>query len=548
MILLHFFRREVQVNYTLLLSLLFCSGLANASLLIIINLSADYVLNYQVSFVLLLSYIIALLVYLFAQQYTLDTAIAGVETAMAAMKIRLLDKIRHKNIAFIEQYPQVSDFAPLVRDSNLLAQGTTQFILAIQNAIVVIVACAYLAFLSAITFYLLVLSLLVIWPFYQANVRKSRHFLKKSARKERYFLRRLQSMMRGFAQLKLDHTEAAGLAADAEVANQESSQARITFNTYMVENIVFSNAVFYSFMLIVVFIFPLFMQEHEIFLYHIISTLLFIMGPLLMLVVVVPMLARTTQNLQSLYALENRLDKVTELEGGSGEPEPDPAPQAKLVFSSIRLAGLAFEYKNQLNTRLFLAGPYHLVLRPSEIVFIVGQNGSGKSTFLKLLSGLYLSETGKRYLNEQRVTTQQLAHYRQLFSAVFADFYLFDQLYGLSTAQVAEVNFWLQAMQLESVTSFDGKRFTQTALSTGLRKRLAFVAAMAKQRPICILDEVAADQEPAFRHHFYETILPLMQQRGHTVLLVSHDPDYYHCADRVIRLVDGKIAEDKRQS
>ncbi len=79
------------------------------------------------------------------------------------------------------------------------------------------------------------------------------------------------------------------------------------------------------------------------------------------------------------------------------------------------------------------------------------------------------------------------------------------------------------------------------ALSTGQQKRLAIVATIVKGRPICIFDEPAADQDPSFRRRFYESILPALKATGRTLVVVSHDDRYFHLADRVLRVRDGRI-------
>jgi putative ATP-binding cassette transporter len=211
----------------------------------------------------------------------------------------------------------------------------------------------------------------------------------------------------------------------------------------------------------------------------------------------------------------------------------------------LRLEQVTYQYTDQQQQGLVTIGPFDLTLRRSEIILIVGENGSGKSTLLKLLSGLYRPHSGKLYLNDQPVQCEQVyQQYTGLFSAVFADFHLFDRLYGLTEAAAADIPFWLQQMQLEDVVSFADGRFLSVHLSTGLRKRLACVVALIQQRPICVFDEVTADQDLAFRRHFYHQVLPLLQQRGYTVVLVSHDATYRHCADRLIRLDQGRIIED----
>ena len=96
-------------------------------------------------------------------------------------------------------------------------------------------------------------------------------------------------------------------------------------------------------------------------------------------------------------------------------------------------------------------------------------------------------------------------------------------------------------MKIEHKTSFEGGRFTKRNLSTGQKKRLAMVLALLEDRPIFVLDEWAADQDPEFRRYFYESLLPALKQKGKTVIAVSHDDRYFHCADRVVIMDYGAI-------
>ena len=67
------------------------------------------------------------------------------------------------------------------------------------------------------------------------------------------------------------------------------------------------------------------------------------------------------------------------------------------------------------------------------------------------------------------------------------------------------------------------------------------IVALLEDRPICVFDEWGADQDPEFRRYFYEELLPSLKQQGKTIIAVSHDDRYFHCADRVITLEYGKI-------
>jgi len=131
--------------------------------------------------------------------------------------------------------------------------------------------------------------------------------------------------------------------------------------------------------------------------------------------------------------------------------------------------------------------------------------------------------------------------YRELFSIIFTDFYLFDQLYGIEGIEEEKVNYWLKKMQMNTITRFKEGRFTNTDLSTGQRKRLAFIAAILEDKPILILDEFAADQDPVFRKYFYEVILKELKVMGKTVIAVTHDDHYFHIPDRVLKMDSGLL-------
>ena len=58
-----------------------------------------------------------------------------------------------------------------------------------------------------------------------------------------------------------------------------------------------------------------------------------------------------------------------------------------------------------------------------------------------------------------------------------------------------------------------------------------------------VFDEWAADQDPAFRHVFYTELLADLKRLGKTIIVISHDDRYFHCADRIVRLRDGRVDE-----
>jgi len=132
--------------------------------------------------------------------------------------------------------------------------------------------------------------------------------------------------------------------------------------------------------------------------------------------------------------------------------------------------------------------------------------------------------------------------YRQVFSAVFSDFYLFDRLLGLGAADLdRQAQRWLAELKLDRKVTVEHGALSTTALSTGQRKRLALLVAYLEDRPVYVFDEWAADQDPAYKAVFYERLLPDLKARGKTVLVITHDDRYFHVADRCIELDAGQL-------
>jgi putative pyoverdin transport system ATP-binding/permease protein len=214
-------------------------------------------------------------------------------------------------------------------------------------------------------------------------------------------------------------------------------------------------------------------------------------------------------------------------------------------WRSLELRSVTHVYHREGEGDDFVLGPLDLNFKPGELVFIVGGNGSGKTTLVKLLTGLYMPEQGHILLDGRPIGDVDKEFYRQHFSAVFSDFYLFDQMLGLVHPELdRHAREYLAQLKLShKVEIVDGKLST-TDLSQGQRKRLGLLTAYLEDRPIYVFDEWAADQDPQFKAVFYTRLLPDLKARGKTVFVITHDDRYYKVADRIIKLDDGQIASD----
>ena len=165
-------------------------------------------------------------------------------------------------------------------------------------------------------------------------------------------------------------------------------------------------------------------------------------------------------------------------------------------------------------------------MNSGDLVILTGGNGSGKSTFMKLLAGFYRPASGEILLDGERVSGGNYEYYRSLITAIFPDFHLFQRLYGIPDPDPAELDRLLTQFRLQDKTRLTDGEFRTVDLSSGQRKRLALIVSLLEKRPILLLDEWAADQDPEFRRKFYFELLPALHRAGVTVVAISHDDRY----------------------
>lgn len=277
-----------------------------------------------------------------------------------------------------------------------------------------------------------------------------------------------------------------------------------------------------------------------------ILTLTYLYSPLQRLTQQLPLLANANVSIKKIEEMGLSLAANAEM--------TEKQPSSLSNWKKIELRQVMHSYHNEEENHRFTVGPINLVLQAGEIVFIVGGNGSGKSTLAKLITGLYIPNSGEIWLDDQPIADHNREWYRQHFSAVFADFYLFDRLISSnengainSTAMPVglQAQKYLKQLELDRKVSIENNQFSTTALSQGQRKRLALLSAYLEDRSIYLFDEWAADQDPVFREIFYTQLLPELKKRGKTLLVISHDDHFFHLADRIIKLDYGQIESDQ---
>ncbi|NYG35454.1 cyclic peptide export ABC transporter [Sphaerotilus montanus] len=517
------------------------TGACNALMLGLLNMAAAHAGDSDRDSSLFAVYVVALALHAYAQRHSMLDAMGAVEHTIERVRLRLTDKVRRASLHLVEQAGGLPGFSALTQDTQVISQAGSQVVTTLQALVTLTFSVLYLAWLSPLA--CLAVVVVVVGYIIVSKVRDPAiaSAMKQAHEQEVTVQRAILDVVQGVKELQLSRRERTGLRTYLTDVAAQSHAHKLQANLDTVFDHLFGGLVFMLLLLAVVFLLPIVVPSSNETTHQVVATMLYILGPIGAITQGLAGMAAVEAGISHLYALEARLDAAL-------EPHHRRPTEPLHSFDEIRLDAVRMRYLDAKGAPLFTSGPHDLRLRAGETVFIVGGNGAGKSTLLKLLTGLYPAEEGCVLLDGKPVEPRTLEAYRSLYSTVFTDFHLFDRLYGLpETVDDAVVNAWIERMGLAGKTRCEGGRFTNTDLSTGQRKRLAFIAAVLEDRPICLFDELAADQDPVFRRRFYEELLPELQAQGRTLLIVSHDDAYFDCADRLLRLDAGHIVADERR-
>jgi putative ATP-binding cassette transporter len=324
---------------------------------------------------------------------------------------------------------------------------------------------------------------------------------------------------------------AAGSFRDLQLAAQRIFIAAATWG----------NLLFFAAIGLVLFYLPIFLGSLDVrIMASYVVVLIYILTPLQTVLNDFPMLTEADVAVRKIERLGISLLRHGEPEISEEETAVDPG------WQNLELRGVSHAYRHESDDSEFTLGPLDLTFTPGEWVFVVGGNGSGKTTFAKLVLGLYPPEEGEVRLDGQLVDDDARVRYRQIFSPVFTDFFLFESLLGLGSPDLDEkARQYLEELHLKHKVRIQDGRLSTVDLSQGQRKRLALLNAYLEDSPIFLFDEWAADQDPEFKEIFYRRMLPSLKERGKLLLVISHDDRYYHLGDRVLKFDFGQLVYDR---
>jgi putative pyoverdin transport system ATP-binding/permease protein len=538
--LIQLFLKTSKVSLLLAVLMGLLSGASNAGVLALINIVLQD--SHFPRTALVLGFLGLCLIMLISTATSQIYISRIVETIVLDLRLRLTSRILACPLRQIEEIGIPRLLAALTQDVEVIANAAWFVALLCVFTALLLCCLIYLCWLSPLLFGLTLGLLLIGIYSNQAFIYRGRGFLASARAEQNDLFQHFRTATEGIKELKLHQPRRrAFLDKELQTTAINSQRYRLTAAYFFAIGGSWGLVALFILIGIILFLTPLFLNIPPSVLSGYVLTLIFMFTPIRGILNSLPELFRANIALENINAMGLSLTaQGTELE--QALPISPPAQ-----WQSLELQGVCHAYKGEREDSHFTLGAIDLTLRPGEIVFVVGGNGSGKSTLVKLLTGLYVPDVGTITFNGQPITDDNRDWYRQQFSVVFADFYLFNRLLGLeSLNQDHKAQTYLEQLQLEHKVKIENGEFSTTALSQGQRKRLALLTAYLEDRAIFVFDEWASDQDPAFKQVFYTQILLDLKQRGKAVVVVSHDDHYFHQADRILKLDYGKI-EFERQ-
>ncbi len=510
------------------------SGITSAALIAIVNtsLNSNNTASWFYPFIGIGA--VSLITGIISQFVLIDLA----QNSVYELRLRLSRRILAAPFQKLEELGASKLLVTLTDDVNSLSNSISILPFLCIDIAIISSCLIYLAYLSGVVFgvtIVLIIAALVSIQF--MIIRASKLFYGARVENDR-LLYLFQSITDGIKELKLHWQRRQefidlDLKDSAAISREQNIKALRIFSLAAVVG----QLIFFVIMGILIFAMPKLIQLTPAMLSGYVLTLTYLMTPFGNILSRLPLLLRASVAIEKIESMGLVLAENIEIVN-------PPSPTSPQV-TSLELAKIEHTYRG--GEQNFHLGAIDLKFTTDRLIFIVGGNGSGKSTLAKLLTGLYIPEVGEIRLNGKSIDDNNREWYRQHFSVIFPDFFLFVKLLGTGkdASQLdAQAQDYLKLLQIEHKVQIKDGVLSTTNLSQGQRKRLALLTAYLEDRPIFLFDEWAADQDPVFRDIFYHQLLPDLKERGKLVFAISHDDRYFHVADRVIKLDYGKIESD----
>jgi putative ATP-binding cassette transporter len=496
----------------------------------------DFAENQTVSFRGLIIFAVALAAYYITQKMGGELVASSMQRGLTSIEHRITDKLRRMDYAAFSDTDPERIYAAVGGDKYGAVMAARFLLSAMSSIVVVVLTGIYLCTVSIPGALLVGATLVLVLKLRKIIDEKVGARAAEDGEATDKYTSSIKDILEGFNELKMNRRRSDALFESEIVpASERKSERQLTSELLRMQSSILEQVTLFIPLGLTLFVLPLFTEIAPDDLVQIISITLIVIWPAYMLVQIGPVSSAAASTIGRLQEIEAKLDE-SNLEPVTADGVYPAAPQ---FTEKIVCKNLTYEYKMREGDKSpFKLKIPEIYINYGELVIMRGGNGSGKSTFIRILAGLTSPADGTITVDGKSKEEIGEAEYRALFSLVMTDFHLFDKLYGMEDLDPAYFRKWVNILGLEEKFR-DISKLPTINLSSGQRKRAALLAAICEKREVLLLDEVAADFDPYFREKYYREILPKLKEEGRTLFIISHDDRFYDIADRIITMSEG---------